>query len=56
MSPICSNGAHVLTLLYLILTMNNKTYEAPSIDVLEIELESVILTASGEDAIPDFGE
>lgn len=36
--------------------MNSTKYIAPSIDVLEIELESVILTASGEDAIPDFGE
>lgn len=36
--------------------MNSSNYIAPSIDVLEIELESVILTASGEDAIPDFGE
>ena len=36
--------------------MNSTKYIAPSIDVLEIELESVILTASGEDAIPGFGE
>ena len=56
MSPICSNGAHVLTLLYLILTMNNKIYETPAIEVLELEVESAIMTASGEDSVLDFGE
>ena len=56
MSPICSNGAHVLTLLYLILTMNNNIYETPAIEVLELEVESAIMTASGEDSVLDFGE
>ena len=56
MSPICSNGAHVLTLLYLILTMNNKIYDTPAIEVVELEVENVIMTASGEDSILDFGE
>lgn len=31
-------------------------YSPPTIEVVEIELENVILTASGEDSIPEFGE
>ena len=31
-------------------------YVSPSIDIVEIEIESVILTASGEDSFVDWGE
>lgn len=36
--------------------MNNKIYETPAIEVLELEVESAIMTASGEDSVLDFGE
>ena len=36
--------------------MENKTYSAPAIEVVELEVENVIMTASGEDSILDFGE
>jgi hypothetical protein len=36
--------------------MNNKIYETPAIEVVELEVENVIMTASGEDSILDFGE
>lgn len=36
--------------------MKKNIYEAPALEVVEIELENVILTASGEDSIPEFGE
>jgi hypothetical protein len=34
--------------------MNN--YETPTIEVVEVEIENAILSASGEDSIPGFGE
>ena len=36
--------------------MNNLNYVAPTIEVVELEIENAILTASGEDSIPEFGE
>ena len=36
--------------------MNNKTYEAPAIETVELEVENVIMTASGEDSFVDWGE
>lgn len=36
--------------------MKKNIYEAPTLEVVEIELENVILTASGEDSISEFGE
>jgi hypothetical protein len=36
--------------------MNNLNYVAPTIEVVELEIENAILTASGEDSIPGFGE
>ena len=36
--------------------MENKNYQTPSIEVMELEVESAIMTASGEDSILDFGE
>jgi hypothetical protein len=43
--------------------MNNETnYLAPALEVVELEIENAILTASGaygasgEDSIPEFGE
>lgn len=37
--------------------MDNKTiYLAPTLEVVEIEIENAILTASGEGSIPEFGE
>jgi len=36
--------------------MNNFNYVAPAAEVVELELENAILTASGEDSIPGFGE
>lgn len=36
--------------------MNNFDYVAPTMEVVELELENAILTASGEDSIPGFGE
>lgn len=37
--------------------MNNEAnYLAPTLEVVELEIENAILTASGEDSIPEFGE
>ena len=36
--------------------MNNLNYVAPALEVVELEIENAILTASGEDSIPEFGE
>lgn len=36
--------------------MNNLNYVAPTIEVIEMEIENAILSASGEDSIPEFGE
>jgi hypothetical protein len=36
--------------------MSNLNYVAPTIEVVELEIENAILTASGEDSIPGFGE
>ena len=37
--------------------MNFKeNYETPSIEIVELEMESSILTMSGEDSFPEFGE
>lgn len=36
--------------------MNNTNYIAPTIEVVELELENPILTASGEDSFPGIGE
>lgn len=37
--------------------MNNLNYVTPTIEVVEIEIENAILVvASGEDSIPEFGE
>lgn len=36
--------------------ITNKTYETPALEVVELEIENAILSASGEDSIPDFGE
>lgn len=36
--------------------MNKTNYTTPSLEVVELEIESAILTASGENSIPDFGE
>lgn len=36
--------------------ITNKTYETPALEVVELEIETAILTASGEDSIPEFGE
>ena len=33
-----------------------KNYEAPALEVVELEIENPILTASGEDSDPDDGE
>lgn len=35
---------------------NNSNYLAPALEVVELEIENAILTASGEDSIPEFGE
>jgi hypothetical protein len=35
---------------------NTLNYVSPALEVVEIELENAILTASGEDSIPEFGE
>ena len=34
--------------------MNNKIYETPAIEEVDLEVENVIMTASGEDSILDF--
>lgn len=31
-------------------------YEAPALEVVELEIENAILSASGEFSIPEFGE
>ena len=36
--------------------ITNKIYETPTIEVVEIETENAILSASGENSIPEFGE
>jgi len=36
--------------------MDNENYIAPAIETVELEIENPILTASGEDSIPGFGE
>lgn len=36
--------------------MKNSNYTAPVIEIVEIDIENAILTASGENSIPDFGE
>ena len=36
--------------------MNNLNYVAPAVETVELEIENAILTASGEDSIPGFGE
>lgn len=36
--------------------MSNLNYVAPTIEVVELEIENAILTASGEDSIPELGE
>lgn len=36
--------------------MNNFNYVAPLMEVVELEIENAILTASGEDSIPGLGE
>ena len=34
----------------------NTNYSAPALEVVELEVESAILAASGEGSIPSFGE
>lgn len=34
----------------------NKTYQSPALEVVELEIENAILSASGEDSFPEFGE
>lgn len=34
----------------------NINYESPTIEVVELEIENAILTASGENSNPIFGE
>ena len=36
--------------------MDKFNYITPAAEVVELELENAILTASGEDSIPGFGE
>lgn len=36
--------------------MNKSNYAAPALEVVELEIENAILSASGEDSIPEFGE
>jgi hypothetical protein len=36
--------------------MGKLNYVAPALEVVELEIENAILTASGEDSIPEFGE
>lgn len=34
----------------------NLNYLAPALEVVELEIENAILTASGENSIPELGE
>ena len=36
--------------------IKNETYESPALEVLELEIENAILTVSGENSYPGFGE
>lgn len=36
--------------------IKNYTYESPAIEVLDLEIENAILTVSGENSYPGFGE
>ncbi len=38
--------------------MENKTpiYDAPQVEIMELEIEQAVLQASGEDFLPDTGE
>ena len=36
--------------------MQKFNYVSPALEVVELEIENAILTASGEDSIPEFGE
>lgn len=36
--------------------MEKNYYAAPALEVVELEIENAILSASGEDSIPEFGE
>jgi hypothetical protein len=36
--------------------MNKEIYSAPILEVVELEVESAILAASGENSNPSFGE
>ena len=36
--------------------MQKFNYVSPSLEVVVLEIENAILTASGEDSIPEFGE
>lgn len=36
--------------------MEKLNYVAPALEVVELEIENAILTASGEDSIPELGE
>lgn len=36
--------------------MEKFNYAAPALEVVELEIENAILTASGEDSVPEFGE
>lgn len=36
--------------------MEKLNYVAPALEVVELEIGNAILTASGEDSIPEFGE
>ncbi len=33
---------------------NTNTYEAPALEVVELEIENAILAASGEYSVPEF--
>ena len=33
---------------------NTNNYEAPALEVVELEIENAILTASGEFSVPEF--
>ena len=36
--------------------MKEFNYVAPALEVVELEIENAILSASGENSIPEFGE
>jgi hypothetical protein len=36
--------------------MQKFNYVSPALEVVVLEIENAILTASGEDSIPEFGE